>query len=90
MLARAKFRRYASIEDARAFADAIARLGSVVDDPPPSPGVTPDPGDDYLVALGRHIGADAIVSGDRHLLELPEARPPVLTPRAFLDQLTDT
>jgi predicted nucleic acid-binding protein len=59
----------------------------MADDPPASPGLTSDPGDDYLVALARHAGADAIVSGDRHLLELPEAMPPVLAPRQFLEQL---
>jgi hypothetical protein len=28
-----------------------------------------------------------IVSGDRHLLELEQPLPPVLTPRAFVEQL---
>ncbi len=48
------------------------------------PGLTADPDDDYLVALARAAGADYLVSGDRHLLELTDPEPPVLTPREFL------
>lgn len=66
---------------------AIARLAVLVEDPPALPGVTADPADDYLVALARAEGADAIVSGDRHLLELERPRPPVLTARAFVDEV---
>ena len=32
--------------------------------------------------------ADLMVSGDRHLTELRNPRPPVLSPREFLEQLT--
>jgi putative PIN family toxin of toxin-antitoxin system len=87
VLSREKFRRYASLDQAHGYVRAIARLALLVDDPTPLPGATPDPGDDYIVALARAEHVDAIVSGDRHLLELQQARPPVLTPRAFVDQL---
>lgn len=87
VLARPKFRRYASREEARAFVDAVARLAVMVKDPPPTAGATPDPGDDYLVALVQSAGVDALVSGDRHLLAIAHPDPPVLAPRAFLDQL---
>ncbi len=50
-----------------------------------APGLTPDPKDDYLVALARSAAAHFLVSGDPHLTELVNPRPPVLTPRAFLD-----
>ena len=50
-------------------------------------GLTPDPGDDYLVALARAAKVHVLVSGDPHLSELKQARPPVLTPRAFLRRL---
>ena len=43
--------------------------------------------DDYLIALARATHADYVVSGDRHLLDLDETVPPVLTPRQFLDLL---
>ncbi len=53
-------------------------------DPPAEPDLTPDPKDDYLLTLARTAHADCIVSGDTHLTELEHAKPPVLTPRAFL------
>jgi putative PIN family toxin of toxin-antitoxin system len=87
VLLRSKFRRYASVEQARAFVDAVARLSTVVDDEAHASGLTPDPGDDYLVALAPAAHADAVVSGDKHLLSLSEPTPPVITPHGFREQL---
>jgi len=71
--------------------DFLRRLGEhavVVDDPPEiEPVVSADPEDDFLVAPARAAGADVIVTGDRHLLDLPGLRPPALGPRAFLEIL---
>lgn len=89
VLIRARFRKYASVEQARAFVAAVARLAVLVEDPPAQSGLTPDPGDDYLVSLARAAGAHAIVSGDRHLLDLTDPDPPVLAPRAFAESLHD-
>ncbi len=50
--------------------------------------LSPDRGDDYLIALARTARADVIVSGDSHLTQLLDAEPPVLTPRQFAEQLT--
>jgi predicted nucleic acid-binding protein len=50
--------------------------------------MSPDSGDDYLIALARTSGADVIVSGDSHLTQLVDPTPPVLTPRQFIEQLT--
>ena len=58
-------------------------------------GVTRDPGDDYLAGVALKGKADVLVSGDRHLLELPDGRifdgmgnvVRVLTPREFLEEL---
>ncbi len=60
--------------------------GLLVEDPPADPGLTPDPGDDYLMALARAAGAQYIVSGDGHLRQLPDAVPPVLSPAEFIER----
>lgn len=87
VVARPKIARYIDDDDAVELRDAFLRQGLLFGDPPGAVGLTPDPGDDYLVALARVSGAGVLVSGDRHLLGLVEARPPVVTPRAFLDRL---
>lgn len=40
-----------------------------------------DPEDDYLVALARQVGAEAIVTGDRDLLDHLDLTPPALDAR---------
>lgn len=87
VLARPRFRRWVSIEVAAEFSDGLADDAVIVDDPPAQPGLSPDPDDDYLITLARATAADYLVSGDRHLLDLPDPDPPVLTPRQFLDLL---
>jgi predicted nucleic acid-binding protein len=62
-------------------------LTAWIDDPAALLGASPDPDDDYLIALARAANADYLVSGDRHLLDLEAPDPPVLTPRQFLDLL---
>lgn len=87
VLARPKFRRFISAELAGEFIAGLAQDATIVDDPRDPPAASPDPDDDYLIALARVSGADYLVSGDRHLLDLEKADPPVLTPRQFLDLL---
>ena len=87
VLLRAKFRPYVTAPEVRAYVALLQRLSSAERDPETEAGLTPDPGDDYLVALARAAGAHFIVSGDPHLTELKQAKPPVLTPRAFLRRL---
>ena len=93
VLDRPRFRRWVSTETAAEFIDGLAQDAEVIDEPPPPPrphphpGLSPDPDDDYLIALARAAGADYLVSGDRHLLDLADPDPPVLTPRQFLDLL---
>ena len=62
--------------------DLIVNRTRFVPDVPARPAVPADPRDDYLVALARAWGA-ALVTGDRHLLDLP-AMPAVMAPRQFL------
>lgn len=90
VLARPKFRRYLSVKDAVVFVDAIRELAEVVDDPPEGDEpITDDPDDDFLVVLADTVGADALVSGDPHLTTLERAGLTVLTPRGFLEAVSD-
>lgn len=87
---RPKFRKYVTESEVRAYVTLFAHRASLVADPEPQPGVTPDPEDNYLIALGRVSGAHFLVSGDAHLTRLRRSQPPILTPRAFLTALLDT
>ena len=87
LLERPKISRYLEPGDAGELLAVIRLQAELADDPPAQPGLTPDPGDDYLVALARATGADFLVSGDAHLTGLPDVDPPVLTPRQFDDLL---
>lgn len=86
-LARPKFRRWIGTATAAEFLDGLADATLIVDDPPARPDMSPDPDDDYLIALARAGNADYLVSGDRHLTDLPDPNPPVVTPRQFLELL---
>jgi putative PIN family toxin of toxin-antitoxin system len=85
VLLRPKFRLYLTEYEVSEYVEQFRRLAKAVPDPVVTPGLTPDPKDDYLVALARSAAAHFLVSGDPHLTELASPRPPVLTPRAFLD-----
>jgi uncharacterized protein len=87
VLLRPKFRAYVTPQEVRAYVALLRRLVPLESDPEVTAGLTPDPGDDYLVALARAAKAHFLVSGDPHLTELKRAHPPVLTPRAFLRRL---
>jgi len=87
VLERPKISRYLEPGDAEDLLAAIRLQAELADDPPSQPGLTPDPGDDYLVSLARAAGADYLVSGDAHLTGLEDAEPPVLTPRQFEELL---
>lgn len=83
VLERPKISRYLEPGDPEELLNAIRLQAELFDDPPTQSGLTPDPGDDYLVSLARAAGADFLVSGDAHLTGLEDAEPPVLTPRQF-------
>ena len=87
VLERPKIARYLEPGDADELLSAIRLQAERLDDPPAQRGLTPDPGDDYLVSLARAAGADYLVSGDAHLIGLAGAEPPMLTPREFEDLL---
>ena len=87
VLRRPKFSSFASHEEIRSYVNALEAGGVAFEDRAEPPSITSDPDDDYLVALAVAAGADAIVSGDRHLTELADPPVRVLTPRALLDRL---
>jgi putative PIN family toxin of toxin-antitoxin system len=88
VLARPKFRPYVSPEQAREFVARVRRHTTEVADAAAEEGLTRDPDDDYIVALARDHGADAVVSLDLDLLDAGLTEPPVWTPRQFVDELT--
>lgn len=83
-LAYPKLRRLIPSDEAAAALEWIRSSAELVDDPTGQPPLrSPDPGDDYLVALAVHERVP-VVSGDSHLLGLADTLP-ILTPVAFLE-----
>jgi putative PIN family toxin of toxin-antitoxin system len=90
VLGRDRLRRFLSIDEARRFVTDLAGVISLAADPPrPYPVVCRDPDDDYLVALARAAVVDALVTGDRDLLELENSGVAVITPRELVGRLAD-
>lgn len=87
VLRRPKFRKSIPSVQVDGLLRALSEEGIWTTDPEAQPVETPDPDDDYLVALARAAEADCIVSGDAHLTQLSDPRPPVLPAREFLDSL---
>ena len=83
VLARPKIAQRVDPTTASDFTLWLERVAAVEPDPGDIPSVSPDPNDDYLVALALIGRAQAIVSGDAHLLGLTSANPRVLSPTAF-------
>jgi uncharacterized protein len=65
----------------------IRDAGTLLDDPVDPPAVLRDPEDDYLVALAREADAEAIVTGDRDLLDHDALKPPAVDARAACELL---
>lgn len=83
VLRREKFRRYVDLEVVAAYIDLLWREADLAPDPEmPGPIRCKDPDDDYLIALAHDQNA-ALISGDRHLLELAD-KIPVFSPAEFL------
>lgn len=87
VLARDRFRRYLSAEEASEFVAYLRAGATLCLDPEVTDPVTLDPDDDYLFALARKHRADCLVSGDGHLLNVENPDPPVLSPAALLARL---
>lgn len=78
VLRREKFRRYVATAEVDEYPALLLQESILID----------DPDDEYSIALARVARADALVSGDSHLLRLAETIP-VLTPHDLLNSLED-
>jgi predicted nucleic acid-binding protein len=88
-LRREKFRKHLSVQEVDAYVAELALRCEPATDPPNPPPFSPDPDDDYLVALTRKTDADALVSGDTDLTDLDLPDLTVLSARQLLDRLGD-
>jgi putative PIN family toxin of toxin-antitoxin system len=85
-LAYPKLRKRIPTEKAAAFVSWVRDNGTLAEDPPdPAPVRSPDPNDDYLLALAISRRA-FLVTGDQHLLGLRDDLP-ILTPAEFVTKL---
>jgi len=81
-LAYPKLRARITAEEAGQYVDALRRSAELVPDASEPPVRSPDPDDDYLVALAAQERVP-LVTGDRHLLELAGDLP-IYAPDEFL------
>lgn len=87
-LAYPKLRKHITADEAEQFVDWLRSSAEPVEDSSTGPGLpSPDPGDQYLLALAESERA-ALVSGDKQLLALAE-KLPVFAPAAFLRLLDE-
>lgn len=87
VLGREKLAAHAAEGRAAAFVAVLLDRAEMVQDAAHGSLRTADADDDYLTALAQAQGVDAIVSGDRHLLDVTSTDLPVLTPRELADRL---
>ena len=81
-----KLRKRIPAGKASAYVSWVRDHGTVAEDPSEPPPVrSPDPDDDYLLALAI-ASRSVLVTGDQHLLGLSEDLP-IVTPAAFISQL---
>ncbi len=83
VLHRPKIAERVDADTAERFIDWLRRVAITVPDPGVIRAISPDPDDDYLIALALIGRAEVIVSGDAHLLGLTDSKPRTLSPAAF-------
>jgi putative PIN family toxin of toxin-antitoxin system len=86
-LASEHFRHRLQVGQAEDIVAAISEAAIHFPDPEEPEAVLRDPKDDYLVALARASDAEAIVTGDRDLLEHPGLKPSAIGSRAACELL---
>ncbi len=87
VLHRPKFARFITSEQAEVFLVLLRDKAEMHADPVAVTELSRDPDDDYLIALARDTDADALISGDKDLLELSDPPIRVLTPADALAQI---
>ncbi len=90
VLARPKISRLLPHDVADRFVADVRGRARLEPDPAQPRRVSRDPGDDYLVELAISVGADAVVTGDADLLEIPEPPVPIASLRVFVAALGGT
>jgi uncharacterized protein len=86
VLGRAKFRRWLTEQGAALLIQRLEQEAESWRDPVEIPKSTPDPKDDYLVALYRDADADALITGDADFAGLA-GELVVMTPAELLARL---
>lgn len=82
------FRERVTATEARKAVLRIEEVAISFDDPSDLPAALRDPKDDYLLALAREAKAEAIVTGDKDLLDHDEElNPPAISARAACELL---
>jgi putative PIN family toxin of toxin-antitoxin system len=87
VLGREKFSAHAAEGRVAAYIAVLRDRAAMVEDVAPGSTKTADADDDYLIALAQAHYVDAVVSGDRHLLDAASSELSVLTPRELADRL---
>lgn len=86
-LAEPYFRALLDQAEAEQAVAALRRVAVMRDDPRDPAPVLRDPNDDYLLALAHAGEADAIVTGDKDLLDHADLSPPAIRAREAVDRL---
>jgi putative PIN family toxin of toxin-antitoxin system len=84
---RRKFRKFFTVDEARAAMGDFYIVAEVVTLEPPFPKVCRDPKDDHVLALAKSVRADVLLSNDKDLLVLGSyGKSRIMDPGAFMKE----
>lgn len=84
---RRKFRKFFSVDEARAAIGDFYIVAEVVTLEPPFPKVCRDPKDDHVLALAKSVRADVLLTNDKDLLVLGTyGRTRIMDPGTFIKE----